>query len=110
MKDTRVVLRRHCPFPTKKNKFKKIKTPGNRINIQYLNKKSSNVRCAETKVKIKGVSSQKSLNFMRICKNKKKVSRIYGGYLSGRATQNRILKSFLTEEKKIVKKFLKNKN
>jgi large subunit ribosomal protein L34e len=110
MKDTRVVLRRHCPFPTKKNKIKRIKTPGNRINIQYLNKKSSNVRCAETQVQIKGVSSQRSLNFMRICKNKKKVSRIYGGHLSARATQNRILKSFLIEEKKIVKKFLKNKN
>lgn len=110
MKDSRIVLRHHCPFSTKRNKFKKVKTPGNKITIHYLKKKASNPRCAETKIKLKGISTQKSLNFMRLCKRKKKISRIYGGYLSSESTKNRILKSFLTEEKKIVKKFLKNKN
>jgi len=109
MPDTRVTLRRHCAFSTRRNKFKKVKTPGNKIKIQYLNKKSSYVKCAQDKIKLKGISSPKSLNFMGLCKRKKNISRIYGGCLSGTSTKNRIIKAFLLEEKKIVKQFLKDK-
>ncbi|ABW98129.1 rpl34 (nucleomorph) [Hemiselmis andersenii] len=109
MKDRRVVLRRHCPFSTRKNSFKKVKTPGNKIKIQYLDKKISKVVCAESKKKLNGISSPQSLGFMRLCKRKKKISRIYGGHLSGNSTKERIIKSFLLDEKKLVKKYNKEK-
>ena len=39
--------------------------------------------------------------------NKKTVNRAYGGVLSGGAVRDRIVRAFLVEEQKIVKKVLK---
>jgi large subunit ribosomal protein L34e len=40
----------------------------------------------------------------RMAKNKKTVQRAYGGVLSGGAVRDRIVRAFLVEEQKIVKK------
>lgn len=42
-----------------------------------------------------------------MAKNKKSVTRAYGGVLSGGAVRERITRAFLVEEQKIVKKVLK---
>ena len=42
-----------------------------------------------------------------MAKNKKSVTRAYGGVLSGSAVRERIVRAFLVEEQKIVKKVLK---
>ena len=42
-----------------------------------------------------------------MAKNKKSVTRSYGGVLSGGAVRERIVRAFLVEEQKIVKKVLK---
>ena len=43
----------------------------------------------------------------KIAKKKKSVNRIYGGALSHRVVKERIVRAFLIEEQKIVKKVLK---
>ena len=43
----------------------------------------------------------------RMSHNKKTVHRAYGGVLSGGAVRDRIVRAFLVEEQKIVKKVLK---
>ena len=43
----------------------------------------------------------------RMSHNKKTVNRAYGGVLSGGAVRDRIVRAFLVEEQKIVKKVLK---
>ena len=43
----------------------------------------------------------------RMATNKKTVNRAYGGVLSGGAVRDRIMRAFLVEEQKIVKKVLK---
>ena len=109
MVDTRVQLRRHCPFSGKKNSFRIIRTPGKRISILYNKKKKNFMKCADSKKKINGIQSHSSSKFMSMRKNQKKISRAYGGCLSGNSLEQRIIKSFLIEEQKIVKRVLKSR-
>ncbi|AFP65342.1 60S ribosomal protein L34 (nucleomorph) [Chroomonas mesostigmatica CCMP1168] len=106
MSDSRVIFRKHSPYATRKNKFKTIKTPGKKLNILYIKKKISKIKCGDQKTILNGIQTPKSLNFVNLCKRKKKISRIYGGCLSGKSVKERITKAFLLEEKKIVKKFM----
>jgi large subunit ribosomal protein L34e len=109
MLDSRIQLRRHCSFNRKKKNFKKIKTPGKKISIIYRKKKTNHVKCSQTKTILTGIKKHSSFNFMSISKNKKKISRIYGGNLSGNSLKERIIKAFLVEEQKIVKRVLKSR-
>ncbi|KAJ8622602.1 hypothetical protein MRB53_031131 [Persea americana] len=43
----------------------------------------------------------------RLSRNRRTVNRTYGGVLSGGAVRERIIKAFLVEEQKIIKKVLK---
>lgn len=43
----------------------------------------------------------------RLSRNRRTVNRAYGGVLSGAAVKERIIRAFLVEEQKIVKKVLK---
>ncbi|GFY82996.1 ribosomal protein L34e superfamily protein [Actinidia rufa] len=43
----------------------------------------------------------------RLSRNRRTVNRAYGGVLSGSAVRERIIRAFLVEEQKIVKKVLK---
>nr|ACN35535.1 unknown [Zea mays] len=43
----------------------------------------------------------------RLARNQRTVNRPYGGVLSGTAVRERIIRAFLVEEQKIVKKVLK---
>jgi large subunit ribosomal protein L34e len=109
MTDMRVVLRKHSPYTSKKNKHKISKTPGKKFNIIYTKNKNSKVRCGDQKTILKGIQTPTSLNFVSLCKRKKTISRIYGGCLSSNSVKERIIKAFLLEEKKIVKKFIKQR-
>jgi len=55
----------------KKNKFKIVKTPGNRHKAIYMKKKHSPIKCGISKLKLKGLSNPNSLKFVNICKRKK---------------------------------------
>ena len=43
----------------------------------------------------------------RLSRNRRTVNRAYGGVLSGSAVRDRIIRAFLVEEQKIVKRVLK---
>ena len=59
--------------------------------------------------RIHGVPRQEQTSYSNkhMAKNKKSVTRSYGGVLSGGAVRERIVRAFLVEEQKIVKKVLK---
>jgi large subunit ribosomal protein L34e len=109
MKNNRVILRRNSSYITKKKKIIKSKTPGNNLKVIFKKKKYSPVKCALSKLKLKGLSNPNSLKFINICKRKKKISRIYGGNLSSNILRERIIKAFLNEEQKINTMIQKNK-
>lgn len=89
MPDARVVLRRKSPYCTKSNKFKKVRTPGGKLLIQYTKKLPSVVKCGDTGSTLFGVAVARPKELKRMSKRNKSVSRTYGGVLCGKAVRNR---------------------
>ncbi|KAK9820205.1 hypothetical protein WJX72_007485 [[Myrmecia] bisecta] len=100
--------RRHC-YATKSNKTRVVKTPGGRLVVQYTPKRASHVICGATGVRLNGLPARRpqELRKGQVAKNKKTVHRIYGGHLDHKVVRERIIRAFLIEEQKIVKKVLK---
>ncbi|KAK9798119.1 hypothetical protein WJX73_000908 [Symbiochloris irregularis] len=100
--------RRHC-YATRSNKTRVVKTPGGRNLIQYTTKKASFPKCGVTGVRLHGLKALRpqELRNNRLPKRHKTVNRVYGGHLSHAVVRERIIRAFLIEEQKIVKKVLK---
>jgi len=73
---------------------------------QVLTKKSKGPRCGDTKVPLLGIKHMKNSAHKNAKKRTRTVSRAYGGTLSGNAVKARIMRAFLVEEQKAVKKLL----
>lgn len=89
MPDARVTLRRKSPYCTRSNRFKKIRTPGGKLTIQYVKKRGTVPKCGDTGAPLFGVAVRRPKELMRLSKPQKTVSRCYGGALSGKAVRNR---------------------
>eukprot|EP00187_Rhodella_violacea_P007270 CAMPEP_0174893638 /NCGR_PEP_ID=MMETSP0167-20121228/8441_1 /TAXON_ID=38298 /ORGANISM="Rhodella maculata, Strain CCMP736" /LENGTH=112 /DNA_ID=CAMNT_0016132491 /DNA_START=368 /DNA_END=706 /DNA_ORIENTATION=+ len=109
MPDARVTHRRRHSYATISNRFRKVKTPGGKIAVQYVKKTPTRPKCGDTGAKLNGIAVVRPKTLMQLSKPKKNVTRAYGGNLSGGAVRNRIVRAFLIEEQKIVKKVLKSK-
>mmetsp|Transcript_13051 Transcript_13051/g.28377 ORF Transcript_13051/g.28377 Transcript_13051/m.28377 type:complete len:128 (-) Transcript_13051:134-517(-) len=106
--DKRVTFRRRHSYATKSNKIRKVKTPGGKLVVQYEKKKGKVPVCGDTGEKLNGVVCSRPTSRMNLSRPKKTVSRAYGGTLCGGALRDRIVRAFLIEEQKIVKKVLKS--
>jgi len=110
--DARITYRRRNPFNTRSNYYRKVRTPGNRLVIQYLKKlhlkHRSLPKCADTGKPLRGVLPNRGNLYNRrlttLQQKRKAVSRIYGGYLSHTAVRERIIRAFLIEEARIQRK------
>merc|ERR1711924_11926 len=60
-----------------------------------------------TATRLQGIPVLKPVLYSRIAKNKKNVSRAYGGSRCAKCVRERIVRAFLIEEQKIVKQVLK---
>mmetsp|Transcript_10598 Transcript_10598/g.12876 ORF Transcript_10598/g.12876 Transcript_10598/m.12876 type:complete len:111 (-) Transcript_10598:123-455(-) len=98
--------RRHC-YHTKSNRMQVVKTPGGKLVMHTVKKRSAGPKCGDTGVQLHGIKKLKASAYKNVHKREKTVSRAYGGSLSGGAVRNRILRAFLVEEQKIVKKMNK---
>jgi large subunit ribosomal protein L34e len=96
----RITYRRQCSYNTRSNKIRKIKTPGGRVIAQHVAKKSNLSK------KLGGIKTYRSGELARLSRRQKTVSRAYGGVLSASEVKERILRAFLIEEVKIVKKIV----
>jgi len=88
----------------------KKRLPGGGLGISYVKKTTKGAQTpAGDNGRIHGVPRQASSHYRRktLAKNKKSVSRAYGGVLSAGAVRERVMRAFLVEEQKIVKKVLK---
>ncbi|KAF8714964.1 hypothetical protein HU200_027506 [Digitaria exilis] len=116
----RLTYRKRHSYATKSNQTRVVKTPGGRLVYQYTKKRASGPKCPVTGKKIQGVSHRTPLRLeiiphlrpteykrSRLPRNRRTVNRPYGGVLSGQAVRERIIRAFLVEEQKIVKKVLK---
>jgi large subunit ribosomal protein L34e len=107
MPDNRFTFRTHHSFATRSNKNRLVRTPGGRLSVQHVQKKTGHHTCGDTGAKLNGIPALVSSKFKALSKNKKTVARAYGGVLSGGAVRSRIIRAFLVEERKVVKKVQK---
>ena len=104
----RCTYRRRKSFRTASNAVRKVKTPGGELVLHYMGKKGSGPKCGDCKGKLSGIPALRPAEYRRISKRQKKVSRAYGGSRCGNCVRQRIVRAFLIEEQKIVKKVLKS--
>ncbi|KAH8552220.1 60S ribosomal protein L34-B [Umbelopsis sp. PMI_123] len=106
----RVTYRRRLSYNTRSNRTRVVKTPGGNLNLQYEKKPASAPRCGDCGVKLAGIISLRPREYAQVSKTKKTVSRAYGGSRCSHCVRNRIVRAFLIEEQKIVKKVLKSQS
>jgi len=105
--DKRLTYRRRHSYRTTSNTVKIVKTPGGRNVYHYRTKTATRPRCGDTGVKLNGIPCLRPVQYSRLPRRVKRVTRAYGGSLSHTAVRNRIVRAFLVEEQKIVKHVLK---
>ncbi|KAG4305695.1 hypothetical protein PORY_000605, partial [Pneumocystis oryctolagi] len=103
----RLTYRRRLSYNTPSNKVYIIKTPGNELRYLHRKKNGKPPRCGDCHQKLQGIPALRPREYSRISKNKKSISRAYGGSRCADCVKNRIMRAFLIEEQKIVKKVLK---
>jgi len=104
----RVTYRRRLSYNTKSNKVRKIRTPGSKVVVQYVGKRGkgphSPVDSCECGKRLNGIAQLRPYHYKRLAKKDKHVSRPYGGVLCGRCVKSRIVRAFLIEEIKTIKR------
>ncbi|KAJ3357733.1 hypothetical protein AMAG_02154 [Allomyces macrogynus ATCC 38327] len=103
----RLTYRRRLSYNTKSNKVRVVKTPGGKLVYQYALKKAASPKCGDCGVALAGIPALRPRKYATLSKRQKTVSRTYGGSRCGHCVRERILRAFLVEEQKIVKKVLK---
>lgn len=96
MLDRRVTYKRRASYRTKSNKFRTVKTPGGKLAIQYVAKKSNGTGLA-------GIKCGRPEKLRRMSYSCRTVSRPYGGVLTHTEVRERITRAFLIEEIKSIK-------
>jgi len=107
MGDTRLTYRRRHSYNTASNRVRRVKTPGGKIVFQYLKKKARGPRCGDCGGPIAGIPHLRPREYSKLSKRQKTVTRAYGGSRCAKCVRERIVRAFLIEEQKIVKRVLK---
>ncbi|KAK4200533.1 ribosomal protein L34Ae [Triangularia verruculosa] len=107
MADNRVTYRRRNPYNTTSNRTRVVKTPGGELRVLHIAKRGTAPKCGDCGIKLPGIPALRPKEYAQISKPKKTVQRAYGGSRCGNCVRDRIVRAFLIEEQKIVKKVLK---
>ncbi|KAM0804367.1 ribosomal protein L34Ae [Usnea florida] len=103
----RLAYRRRNPYNTRSNKVRIVKTPGGKLQYQHTKKKGSPPKCGDCGTKLPGIPALRPREYAKISRPKKTVQRAYGGSRCANCVKDRVVRAFLIEEQKIVKKVLK---
>ncbi|OWB61593.1 hypothetical protein B5S31_g246 [[Candida] boidinii] len=93
---------------TKSNQIKVVKTPGGKLVAQHIKKQGSRPKCGDCGIALPGIAALRPRQYANISKTKKSVTRAYGGSRCANCVKDRVVRAFLIEEQKIVKKVLKD--
>ena len=95
----RVTYRRRLSYNTQSNRVRKVRTPGSRVVVQYVQKRGHGPRAGSHSYssgeRINGIAQLRPYHYKRLAKKDKTISRPYGGVLSGQAVKSRIIRAFL---------------
>lgn len=96
------------PDNTRSNKTKVIKTPGGALRYLHVKKQGTRPKCGDCHIVLPGLPAVRPRELATLSKTQKTVQRAYGGSVCGNCTRDRIVRAFLIEEQKIVKRVLKD--
>mmetsp|Transcript_39860 Transcript_39860/g.85024 ORF Transcript_39860/g.85024 Transcript_39860/m.85024 type:complete len:113 (-) Transcript_39860:186-524(-) len=105
----RITYTRRHSYNTKSNQVKIIKTPGGKLVFQYTKKAAAKPRCGDCKGLLQGIPALRPKEHRRTKKRQRRVSRAYGGSRCYKCVRSRIVRAFLIEEAKIVKKVVRER-
>mmetsp|Transcript_43050 Transcript_43050/g.124427 ORF Transcript_43050/g.124427 Transcript_43050/m.124427 type:complete len:128 (+) Transcript_43050:88-471(+) len=105
----RLTYRRRCRYNTKSNIQKIVKTPGGKLVFHAQKKRAKGPHCGDCGGKIIGVPVLRPIEYKRLPRRMRRVSRAYGGSRCAKCTRSRVLRAFLIEEQKCVKQVLAEK-
>merc|ERR1712139_428082 len=93
-------------------KVRKVKTPGGKLVLHYTGKKGKSPTCGDPGCdeRLNGIPALRPVEYSRISKRQKTVTRAYGGSRCAKCVRMKIVRAFLIEEQKIVKRVLKSQN
>ena len=91
MLDRRVTYKRRASYRTRSNRYRIVKTPGGKLAIHYIEKKTKGIGKH-------GIKRTRPAAFSRLSVNDRTVARPYGGVLTHMEVRERITRAFLIEE------------
>merc|ERR1719446_1984977 len=100
MLERRIQYRRRSSHRTRSNNFKPVKTPGGKLVLHLIKKHTRGTG-------MQGVKVARPNDFRRLNASRRRVSRAYGGVLTGSEVKDRIMRAFLIEEFKRFKNISK---
>jgi len=106
----RVTLRKRKSYNTASARRRVVKTPGGVLVVHHLKKLATSPKCGDCGIALPGVPALRPRQYATISKRRKTVRRAYGGSRCGVCVKSRIVRAFLIEEAKIVKKVIKSQS
>uniref|UniRef100_A0A6U6EHT2 60S ribosomal protein L34 n=1 Tax=Odontella aurita TaxID=265563 RepID=A0A6U6EHT2_9STRA len=106
MGDNRVTRKGRHPYNTASNRAKPVRTPGGKLVARIVVKKTKGPRCSDCHTSLPGIKHLKNSAYRNLKKRERTVSRAYGGSCCGGCLRMRIVRAFLLEEQKAVKKLM----
>jgi len=100
----RLVVRGKYNYHTPSNILKKVRTPGGRLTFHKTRKVRNPIVCGDTGAQLNGIKRLDKSLWRNAPKRVRTVSRPYGGVLCAGAVRHRILRAFLNEELKCIKR------
>ena len=100
----RLVIRGKYNYHTPSNILKRVKTPGGRLTLHKVRKVRNPIVCGDTGVQLNGIKRLDKCEWRNAPRRVRTVSRAYGGVLCSKAVRHRIMRAFLNEELKCIKK------
>ena len=93
-------------YNTRAHKIRAVRTPGGVLKSQRIRKTTAGPKCSDCRKTLPGIKHLKTTAYRRTVKRERTVSRAYGGSTCHACVRQRIMRAFLLEEQKAVKKVL----
>ena len=106
MGDNRYTRPARHSYNTKSNKVRATRTPGGKLTAGKVHKTTKGPKCSDCKSSLPGIKHLKKAAYPNLKKRERTVSRAYGGSCCAGCLKQRIVRAFLLEEQKAVKKVL----
>mmetsp|Transcript_14020 Transcript_14020/g.19167 ORF Transcript_14020/g.19167 Transcript_14020/m.19167 type:complete len:114 (-) Transcript_14020:111-452(-) len=110
MPDSRVTRVGRHSYNTRSRRARPIRTPGGKLVSQTIVKTTKGPRCSDCKTALPGIKHLKNSAYRNLKKRERTVNRAYGGKTCASCVKMRIVRAFLLEEQKKVKKLLQERS